>query len=63
MIYAGLGAEEEALKWLESACEERYNWMVWLGVEPMFENLRGAAPFEAMLQRIGLEKQHEREHE
>jgi serine/threonine-protein kinase len=54
MIHAGLGDEEQALKWLESACDERYNWMVWLGVEPMFEKLRGAAPFAEMLQRIGL---------
>jgi serine/threonine protein kinase/tetratricopeptide (TPR) repeat protein len=54
MIHAGLGDEEQALKWLESACEERYNWMVWLGVEPMFEKLRDAAPFAAMLRRIGL---------
>jgi eukaryotic-like serine/threonine-protein kinase len=56
MIHAGLGDEEQALKWLESACEERYNWMVWLGVEPMFEKLRGAARFGEMLQRIGLHK-------
>lgn len=59
MVHSGLGAKEEALKWLEGACEERYNWMVWLGVEPMFENLRSAAPFEAMLRRIGLETSHE----
>jgi Flp pilus assembly protein TadD len=61
MVHSGLGDKEEALKWLESACEERYNWMVWLGVEPMFENLRRAAPFEAMLRRIGLEKRQEHE--
>jgi eukaryotic-like serine/threonine-protein kinase len=56
MIHAGLDDEEQALKWLESACEERYNWMVWLGVEPMFEKLRGAAPFVSMLKRVGLHK-------
>jgi tetratricopeptide (TPR) repeat protein len=61
MVHSGLGDKEEALKWLESACEERYNWMVWLGVEPMFENLRSAAPFEAMLQRVGLETSQENE--
>jgi eukaryotic-like serine/threonine-protein kinase len=61
MVQSGLGDKEEALKWLESACEERYNWMVWLGVEPMFENLRRAAPFEAMLRHIGLEKRQEPE--
>ncbi|HEV2669156.1 MAG TPA: protein kinase [Blastocatellia bacterium] len=54
MVHAGLDDKEQALKWLESACEERYNWMVWLGVEPMFKNLRGAAPFEAMLRQVGL---------
>lgn len=56
MIHAGLDDKEQALKWLEDACEERYNWMVWLGVEPMFKSLRDAAPFAAMLRRIGLEK-------
>jgi serine/threonine-protein kinase len=60
MIHAGLDDKEQALKWLESACEERYNWMVWLGVEPMFENLRAAAPFAAMLRRIGLQKIEDR---
>jgi serine/threonine-protein kinase len=54
MIHAGLDDKEQALKWLESACEERYNWMVWLGVEPMFANLRDTAPFAAMLRKIGL---------
>jgi hypothetical protein len=28
--------------------------MVWLGVEPMFKNLRDAAPFVAMLRQVGL---------
>jgi eukaryotic-like serine/threonine-protein kinase len=56
MINAGLGDKEQALKWLESACEERYNWLIWLRCEPMFETLRGAEPFAAMLRQIGLEK-------
>jgi serine/threonine protein kinase/tetratricopeptide (TPR) repeat protein len=54
MIHAGLDDREQAIKWLERACEERYNWMVWLGVEPMFEKLRGSAEFKAMLRKIGL---------
>jgi eukaryotic-like serine/threonine-protein kinase len=54
MIHAGLDDRAQALKWLESACEERYNWMVWLGVEPMFANLRESAEFAAMLRKIGL---------
>ncbi|MGE0132981.1 MAG: protein kinase [Blastocatellales bacterium] len=56
MIHAGLGAREQALKWLESACEERYNWVVWLRTEPMFESLRGQEKFVELARRIGLEE-------
>ncbi|MBO0860422.1 MAG: protein kinase [Chloracidobacterium sp.] len=54
MIQAGLDDREQALKWLESACEERYNWMVWLGVDPMFAKLRDDERFKTMLHKIGL---------
>ncbi|MGH9938900.1 MAG: tetratricopeptide repeat protein, partial [Blastocatellia bacterium] len=55
MIHAGLGNKEQALRWLESACEERYNWVVWLRAEPMFESLRGEEMFIDLARRIGLE--------
>ncbi len=55
MIHAGLGDREQALKWLESACEERYNWLVWLRTEPMFASLRGEEMFIELARRIGLE--------
>ncbi|MGH9768746.1 MAG: protein kinase domain-containing protein [Blastocatellia bacterium] len=54
MIHAGLDDKEQALKWLESACEERYNWLVWLRTEPMFESLRGEKKFLELARRIGL---------
>jgi len=55
MIYSGLGDKEQALKWLESAFEERYNWLVWLRSERMFEPLRGEGMFIDLARRIGLE--------
>jgi hypothetical protein len=55
MIYSGLGDKEQALKWLESAYEERYNWLVWLRTEQMFESLRGEGMFIELAQRIGLD--------
>ncbi|HKC89057.1 MAG TPA: protein kinase [Blastocatellia bacterium] len=55
MIYSGLGDKEQALKWLESAYEERYNWLVWLRSEQMFEPLRGEEMFIDLARRIGLE--------
>jgi serine/threonine-protein kinase len=56
MIHAGLGDHEQALKWLESAVEERYNWVIWLRSEPMFKGLRGEKRFKEMLQHIGLDQ-------
>ncbi len=55
MIYAGLGDNEQALRWLESAVEERYNWVVWLRTEPVFGRLRGEAKFVELARRVGLE--------
>jgi hypothetical protein len=49
-----LGNKDEALKWLEGACEERYNWVVWLRTEPMLDSLRGEERFGELLERIGL---------
>ncbi len=54
MIHSGMGDKEKAIKWLESAFEERYNWMVWLVAEPMFESLRGEKMFIELARRIGL---------
>src|SRR5262245_29550997 len=56
LVNAGLGEKEQALKWLEGAFEERYNWLVWLRTEPMFESLRGEEKFVDLARRIGLEK-------
>lgn len=56
MIHAGLGGKAQALRWLESAVEERYNWVVWLGAEPMFGSLRGEEKFNELARRIGLDR-------
>ncbi|MCI0391115.1 MAG: tetratricopeptide repeat-containing serine/threonine-protein kinase [Acidobacteria bacterium] len=56
MIHSGLGDKDQALKWLESAYEERYNWLVWLRTEQMFESLRGEEMFIDLARRIGLDK-------
>jgi eukaryotic-like serine/threonine-protein kinase len=56
LVNAGLGEKEQALRWLEGAFEERYNWLVWLRTEPMFESLHGEEKFIDLARRIGLEK-------
>jgi serine/threonine-protein kinase len=54
LIYAGLGDKAQALRYLDAACEERYNWVVWLKTEPMLDGLRGEEKFVDLLQLIGL---------
>jgi tetratricopeptide (TPR) repeat protein len=55
MIHAGLGDKEQAIRWLENAVEERYNWVIWLRTEPIFERLRGEERFIELVRKIGLE--------
>lgn len=53
-VYAALGARREALDYLNKASVERSSRLVELKYEPIFESLRTEAPFQAVLERIGL---------
>ncbi|HEX8145158.1 MAG TPA: protein kinase [Pyrinomonadaceae bacterium] len=57
LIYAGLGEKEQALAWLEKARDERFNWIPFIQVDPLFDNLRSEARFADLLRSIGLQKQ------
>jgi tetratricopeptide (TPR) repeat protein len=54
LIYDGLGDEEATLGWLEKAYKERSYFMIWLEVDPEFNDLRGDRRFQEMVKRIGL---------
>src|SRR5947209_11959740 len=54
VIYAGLGEREKALNNLEKAAEERFYWIVFIKVEPIFESLRSEPRFLALVRRVGL---------
>ena len=53
-IYAGLGDQEQALKWLDKAVEERDIWLMNLKVDPVFAKLRSQRKFTDLLARIRL---------
>jgi DNA-binding winged helix-turn-helix (wHTH) protein/TolB-like protein/Tfp pilus assembly protein PilF len=53
-IYAGLGDQEQAFKWLETAVEERDIWLMNLKVDPVFAKLRTNRKFTDLLARIRL---------
>lgn len=52
-IYAGLDDKERALAWLERACSDRNEWLVWLKVDDRFECLWKDSRFTEILKRIG----------
>jgi serine/threonine-protein kinase len=55
LIYAGLGDKENALLWLEKACEARDAFLPLLGnVDPRLDALHGEPRFQRVLQRLGL---------
>ena len=54
MVYTGLGDQNEALSWLEKACEERDVRVTILKVDPRWDSLRSNPRFMAILKRIGL---------
>jgi DNA-binding winged helix-turn-helix (wHTH) protein/TolB-like protein/Flp pilus assembly protein TadD len=54
MIYAGLDKRQEALNLLEQAYQERFGLLVYLKIEPRFDNLRQEPQFKDLLRRIGL---------
>jgi hypothetical protein len=51
MIHCFLGEWEKAFECLERACAERDAWLVWLGVEPVFDGLRDDPRFIALLRK------------
>ena len=53
-IYAGLDEKDQAFEWLEKAFEERHPYLVLMGVEPVFRNLRSDPRFQDLKKRVGL---------
>jgi serine/threonine-protein kinase len=54
LVYHGLGNSNEALIWLENGYKERDVHMVFLGVEPKWDTLRGDPRFIALMRRMNL---------
>ncbi len=43
VVYAGLDERERALDWLEQSHAERFNWLPFIQVDPVFKNLPSEA--------------------
>jgi len=50
--YAGLGDKAPALARLGKARDERFNWIPFIQVDPLFDNLRSDPKFAALVQIV-----------
>lgn len=55
LVYLGLDDTEQALDWLEKACDEREPRLRYLNVDPHYDDLRGHPRFDSLVRRVGLE--------
>jgi TolB-like protein/Flp pilus assembly protein TadD len=54
VIYIGLNRKDDAFHWLDKAYDERCEYLVYLGSEPLADPLRSDPRFAHLLSRIGL---------
>ncbi len=54
VVYEGLGDKDQAFRWLSRAYDERCDYLVYLGSEPMGDKLRADRRYQQLLNRVGL---------
>jgi tetratricopeptide (TPR) repeat protein len=54
VIYAGLNDRKLALDWLEKSREERFNWLPFIKIDPVFKNLRSESRFIELSKTLGI---------
>lgn len=56
LVQAGLGDKDAAFLSLERAVADRSNWLVWLKLDPRFENLHQDPRFDSLAHRVGVSR-------
>src|SRR2546426_6502537 len=55
LVHLGLGDNEQALRWLQAAYEERSEWLVVFTPAPLFDLLRSDPRLCALMRKVGIE--------
>lgn len=53
-VHLGFGDNDRVFEWLNKACDERYGYLAYLNVDPMFDSVRSDARFADLVRRVGL---------
>jgi TolB-like protein/DNA-binding winged helix-turn-helix (wHTH) protein/Tfp pilus assembly protein PilF len=54
LVYAGMGENDQTFAWLDKGFAERTHWLVWLNLDPRWDDLRADARFQDLLRRMNL---------
>jgi hypothetical protein len=54
IIYVALGEKDQAFEWLEKACDDGSEELIYLNVDQTFDPLRSDPRFKKLVRRIGL---------
>jgi tetratricopeptide (TPR) repeat protein len=54
VVYAGMDERKLALDWLDKSRDERFNWLPFIKVDPVFKNLREEPRFVELAKGLGL---------
>jgi TolB-like protein/DNA-binding winged helix-turn-helix (wHTH) protein/Tfp pilus assembly protein PilF len=54
LVYAGLGDKDQAFAWLNKAVAGRSHWLVWLNLDPRWDQIRSDPRFADLAKRVGL---------
>jgi Flp pilus assembly protein TadD len=54
VVYAGLKDTDQTFKYLEMAYEDRSAWIIWLRIDPRFDQVRGDPRYQDLLRRMHL---------
>jgi serine/threonine-protein kinase len=52
LIMLGLGDKKRAIEWLYKAYEERFIWLIYLKVDPLYDPVRGEPEFERLVEMM-----------
>ena len=55
IVQIGLGENDKAFDWLNKACVDRSDWMIFLNTDPLFDPLRADPRFRDLLTRVGFQ--------
>jgi hypothetical protein len=53
LLYASLNEKDQAFHWLDKAVQDRSNWLVWLRLDPRWNQIRSDPHFLDLLRQVG----------